>query len=160
MDGGLLAGEEARADPRPGSPQCQRGGEPTAVCDAAGGHDRGRCHSGHDCASERQRGDGPAHVPSRLPALRHDDIDAAIDRATRLIGAPHRVQSDCTGIMRPRDQPCGITPEEGHDGDALAKTDVELFVLGPYENQVDAKRPSSERTSLANLTTNNISTLG
>ena len=97
---GLGGGDEPGADPHPVGAERERGGEPAAVEQPAGGDDRDLLADGvDDLRDERHRGDG-AGVAAGLGALGDDEVAPAGDGADGVADlAAHRADED-VGVVQ------------------------------------------------------------
>ena len=136
MNPHLLAGQETGANPGPGGAQCQRGGEAPAIGDPARRDNGNIAHRIDHGGDQRHRRHRAAHMAARLPALRDDDIDAAIDGAARIRRVGHGMQHGGARRLDNRHQLRRVRPEEGDDFHALLQTHRQTFLLREADIQV------------------------
>ena len=139
VGGRLGRGHEAGAQPHRLGAEHQRRGQPPTVGDPAGRDHRHRVDRVHDGRHERQGGRPAAYMPTRLPTLRHDHIDAGVDRPPRLLRAADRVQVQRPAVVDRVVDRRGVAPEGRDDPDAFGEAGVQPVRDREVEDEVDAE---------------------
>ena len=138
---GLGRGDEAGADPDPVGAEAERGGEATAVGDAAGGHHGDPLADGVDDLRDQGQGGDLAGVPPGLGALGHDDVAARLDGGDGVAHLAAHVDHDQVALVAEVDHVAGHA-EPGHEDGAAAVrdlVDLPLHVVGGGGQEVDAE---------------------
>ena len=132
------------------APSAKYGGHSSSVPDPAGGDHWHRRHRVHHGGHQGKRRHLTPYVPASLPALRHDDINSAVDRSPRFFCAADGVQNDSVGIVDLFDVAGGISEEQRHDTHSGFKGLVKATMLVGVENQIASEGTIGKRRRLTN----------
>ena len=150
---GLLAHDEARAEPGRGRAEREHGGQPAAVGDSAGRDDRRGRHRIHDGRHERQRRDRPQTWPpaSQPWAMTTSTPAATCWRASS--SAAGRRRDEGSGAINRSDVLCRVAPEREMNRTPSSSAQATRSACGRLEVEVEAGRSARQALRLAHRPT-------
>ena len=129
MYGRLLASEKSSADPCARGAECEHGGEPATISNAAGRNHGSRADRIDHRGNKGQSGNRAADMSACFPALRYNYVHSALNRPVCHIGRGDSVQHDSARVLGTARQSTRLAPEEGDNRNLFREAHVQPFVL-------------------------------
>jgi hypothetical protein len=123
------------------APSISAAASPPTVGDPAGRDHRHRVDRVHDGRHERQCGRPAAYVPTGLPTLRHDHVDAGVDRPPRLLRTTDRAQVQRPAVVDRVVDRRRVAAEGRDDPDAFGEAGVQPVRDREVEDELTPNRP-------------------
>jgi hypothetical protein len=151
MYGGLLAREKSGPDPCARGPECEHGGEPATVSNAASRNHGSRADHVDHCGNKGQSSNGAPDMFACFPTLRYNYVHPALDGLACHFGRADSVHHDSARFLGTAHQSTRLTPKEGDNRNLFREAHIQPFVLGKLQIQINAKRFRRQRPGLPDL---------